>query len=54
MEDIIKEKEIVGGLTGGSSGSAAGTDLNTVAGLGSASDSLTNFAATGATSGMVS
>ena len=44
--------EAVGGITGGSSGAAAGTDLNTVAGLGSATDSLSNFAATGATSGI--
>ena len=44
--------EVVGGITGGSSGAAAGTDLNTVAGLGSATDSLSNFAATGATSGI--
>jgi len=44
--------EVVGGITGGSSGAAAGTDLNTVSGLGSATDSLSNFAATGATSGI--
>ncbi len=44
--------EVVGGITGGSTGSAAGTDLNTVAGLGAATDSLSNFAATGATSGI--
>ena len=47
-----RKGEVVGGITGGSTGSEAGTDLNTVAGLGSASDSLTNFAATGATSGI--
>jgi type IV pilus assembly protein PilQ len=44
--------EVVGGITGGSTGSAAGTDLNTVGGLGAATDSLSNFAATGATSGI--
>ena len=44
--------EVVGGVTGGSTGSAAGTDLNTVAGLGAATDSISNFAATGATSGI--
>ena len=42
----------MGGVSGASSGSADGTDLNTVANLGSATDSLTNFAATGATSGI--
>ena len=47
-----RKGKVTGGITGGSTGSAAGTDLNTVAGLGSASDSLTNFAATGATSGI--
>ncbi len=41
-----------GGVSGTSSGSADGTDLNTVANLGSATDSLTNFGATGATSGI--
>ena len=41
-----------GGVAGASSGSADGTDLNSVANLGSATDSLTNFAATGATSGI--
>ena len=40
------------GIAGASSGSADGTDLNSVANLGSATDSLTNFAATGATSGI--
>ncbi len=44
--------EVVGGVTAGSSGASAGTDLNTAADLGGASDSLTNFAATGATSGI--
>jgi len=47
-----RNAEVVGGITGGSSGAAAGTDLNTVSGLGSATDSLSNFAATGATSGI--
>ena len=42
----------IGGIAGASSGSADGTDLNSVANLGSATDSLTNFAATGATSGI--
>ena len=42
----------IGGVQGASSGSADGTDLNTVANLGSATDSLTNFGATGATSGI--
>ena len=44
--------EVVGGVTAGSSGASAGTDLNTAADLGGATDSLTNFAATGATSGI--
>jgi type IV pilus assembly protein PilQ len=47
-----RNAEVVGGITGGSTGSAAGTDLNTVAGLGAATDSISNFAATGATSGI--
>jgi len=42
----------VGGISGSSSGSASGTDLNNVANIGSATDSVTNFAATGATSGI--
>ena len=42
----------VGGVSGASSGSADGTDLNEVANIGSATDSITNFAATGATSGI--
>ena len=42
----------IGGVSGASSGSADGTDLNDVANLGSATDSITNFAATGATSGI--
>jgi len=42
----------VGGISESSSGSASGTDLNNVANIGSATDSVTNFAATGATSGI--
>ena len=42
----------VGGISGSSSGSADGTDLNNVANIGSATDSVTNFAATGATTGI--
>ena len=42
----------VGGVAGSSSGSADGTDLNNVANIGSATDSITNFSATGATSGI--
>ena len=42
----------VGGISGASSGSGDGTDLNEVANIGSATDSITNFAATGATSGI--
>ena len=42
----------IGGVAGASSGSADGTDLNSIANLGSAADSLTNFSATGATSGI--
>ena len=47
-----RNQEIVGGITGGSSGAAPGTDIGTVSDLGAATDSLTNFAATGATSGI--
>tara|TARA_B100000965_G_scaffold60394_1_gene46320 strand:+ start:7452 stop:8996 length:1545 start_codon:yes stop_codon:yes gene_type:complete len=47
-----RRQEVVGGITGGSSGAASGTDLNTVSDIGAATDSLTNFAATGATSGI--
>ena len=47
-----KEGQVTGGLAGASSGSAVETDLNTAAGLGSATDSITNFAATGASSGI--
>ena len=43
---------ISGGTAGTSSGSAFGTDLDTAAGLGSATDSLANFPVTGATSGI--
>jgi type IV pilus assembly protein PilQ len=48
----LRRGQNIGGVSGASSGSADGTDLNTVANLGSATDSLTNFAATGATSGI--
>ena len=48
----LRKGKNVGGVAGSSSGSADGTDLNTVANLGSATDSLTNFGATGATSGI--
>ena len=48
----LRKGNNIGGLSGASSGSADGTDLNSVANLGSATDSLTNFAATGATSGI--
>ena len=44
--------KISGGTAGTSSGSAFGTDLDTAAGLGAATDSLTNFPVTGATSGI--
>ncbi len=47
-----RNDEIIGGIAGGSSGSAAGTDLGTVATLGGGTDSLTNFAVGGATSGI--
>ncbi len=47
-----KEGQVMGGVSGASSGSAMETDLNTAAGLGSAQDSITNFAATGASSGI--
>ena len=43
---------ISGGTAGTSSGSAFGTDLDTAAGLGAATDSLANFPVTGATSGI--
>ena len=48
----LRKGNNIGGVAGSSSGSADGTDLNTVANLGSATDSLTNFGATGATSGI--
>ena len=48
----LRRGKNMGGVAGASSGSADGTDLNSVANLGSATDSLTNFAATGATSGI--
>jgi|TARA_Y100000816_G_scaffold23432_1_gene15108 type IV pilus assembly protein PilQ len=44
--------KISGGTAGTSSGSAFGTDLDTAAGLGAATDSLANFPVTGATSGI--
>ena len=44
--------KISGGVAGTSSGSAFGTDLDTAAGLGAATDSLANFPVTGATSGI--
>ena len=47
-----KGGKITGGVAGSSSGSATETDMGTAAGLGSNSDSITNFAATGATSGI--
>ena len=47
-----KSPNVVGGVAGSSSGSDVDTDLGAAAGLGSTSDSLTNFAATGATSGI--
>jgi type IV pilus assembly protein PilQ len=47
-----KGGKVVGGVAGSSSGSATETDLNTAGGLGSATDSITNFAATGASSGI--
>ena len=48
----LRQGKNIGGVSGSSSGSADGTDLNTVANLGSATDSITDFAATGATSGI--
>ena len=48
----LRRGKNMGGVACASSGSADGTDLNSVANLGSATDSLTNFAATGATSGI--
>jgi len=46
-----KMGNVVGGVSGTSSGSAA-LDTSTAAGLGSATDSITNFPVTGATSGI--
>ena len=43
---------VVGGTGSTSSGSADGVDLGTAAGLGSATDSISNFPVTGATSGI--
>jgi type IV pilus assembly protein PilQ len=48
----LRRGKNIGGVSGSSSGSADGTDLNDVANLGSATDSITDFAATGATSGI--
>ncbi len=48
----LRRGKNIGGVSGSSSGSADGTDLNEVANLGSATDSITDFAATGATSGI--
>ena len=47
-----KQGVVTGGVAGTSSGSAAGTALDEAAGLGSATDSITNFPAVGATSGI--
>ena len=47
-----KTGNVVGGTGATSSGSAAGTDLGTAAGLGSATDSIASFPVTGATSGI--
>jgi len=44
--------KVAGGTAGTSSGSAYGADLDTAAGLGSATDSISNFPVTGATSGI--
>ena len=49
---LNKGGKIIGGLPGGSSGSGVETDMNTAAGLGSSTDSLTGFPAIGATSGI--
>ncbi len=47
-----KTGNVVGGTAGTSSGSEVGTSLETAAGLGSASDTISNFPVTGATSGI--
>ena len=47
-----KYGKIAGGVAGTSSGSAAGTSLDDVGALGAATDSITNFPVTGATSGI--
>ena len=47
-----KYGNVVGGVAGTSSGSAAGTSLDDVGALGAATDSITNFPVTGATSGI--
>ena len=47
-----KQGKVAGGLAGTSTGSAVGFDPGTAAGLGSATDTLSNFPVTGATSGI--
>lgn len=47
-----KYGNVAGGVAGTSSGSAAGTSLDDVGALGAATDSITNFPVTGATSGI--
>ena len=47
-----KQGSVAGGLAGTSTGSAVGFDPGTAAGLGSATDTLSNFPVTGATSGI--
>ena len=47
-----KSPNVIGGVAGTSSGSAVSTSLDEAAGLGSATDSIANFPATGATSGI--
>ena len=49
---IIEQVKLLVVLSGGSSGSAFGTDLGGAAGLGDATDSLANFPITGPTSGI--
>ena len=47
-----KKNKVIGGVAGTSSGSADGTVLSDTVGLGSATDSISNFPVTGATSGI--
>ena len=47
-----KHGRVVGGVSGPSSGSSTETSLDDVVNLGSTTDSITNFAATGASSGI--